>query len=63
MLAARASKSTKEAIFFRPMPGVAESSANGVFSRSRNVRPRKASGRRRSVGSAQKANGLSTWSE
>ena len=42
-----------EPIFFRPMPGVADRSTNGVPSRSRSVRPRKANGSRRSVGSAQ----------
>ena len=53
MLAARANNSTKETIFFRPMPGVADSSAKGMLNKSRSVRPRKASGRRRSLGSAQ----------
>ena len=53
VLAARASNFTNEQIFFWPMPGVLESSENGISSRSSRVRPRKASGNRRSVGKAQ----------
>ena len=50
---ARDSSLTSELIFFWPMPGVADSSSNGVASRSLIVRPRNASGRRRSLGMAQ----------
>ena len=52
----------RKRIFFRPMPGVAASSANGGPSRSRNVRPSSASGSRRSVGKAQRHSGLSRCS-
>ena len=38
-------------IFFCPTPAVAESSSNGVSSKSRSVRPKNANGSRRSMGS------------
>ena len=53
VLAARANSFTNEHIFFCPIPGVLDSSANGALSRSSRVRPRKANGSRRSVGKAQ----------
>lgn len=49
----RDSNLTSELIFFWPMPAVADSSSNGVSSRSLIVRPRNASGKRRSFGMAQ----------
>ena len=53
VFAARANSLTNEQIFFCPMPGVLVNSENGVRNRSSKVLPKKASGSRRSVGSAQ----------
>ena len=50
-VAALASSTTRELIFFRPMPGVADRSTNGVLRMFPSVRPSSANGRRRSADS------------